>query len=125
MQESMGRLQSAMSDLSERVTTGMTEMKALGMGHSIDVYKTQFRPLLHTLSDRDARSTFKLIVDSKTDKVLGCHIFGDHAAEIIQIMAVALKMGATKSQFDATIALHPTAAEELVTMRNKSYSKAP
>jgi glutathione reductase (NADPH) len=57
--------------------------------------------------------------------VLGCHIFGDHAAEIIQIMAVALKMGATKTQFDATIALHPTAAEELVTMRNKSYSRSP
>jgi glutathione reductase (NADPH) len=67
----------------------------------------------------------KLIVDAKTDKVLGCHIFGDHASEIIQVVAVCLKMGATKRDFDGTIALHPTAAEELVTMRTKSYSKDP
>ncbi|HEY1709910.1 MAG TPA: glutathione-disulfide reductase [Rhizomicrobium sp.] len=104
---------------------GMTEEKALMLGHSIDVYKSVFRPLKHTLSGRDARSTFKLIVDRKTDKVLGCHIFGDHGAEIVQIVAVAMKMGATKADFDATIALHPTAAEELVTMRMKSYSKTP
>ncbi len=102
---------------------GMTEMKALGLGHSIDVYKSVFRPLKHTLSNREARTTFKLIVDSKTDKVLGCHIFGDHGAEIIQIVGICIKMGATKAQFDSTIALHPTAAEELVTMRTKSYSK--
>jgi glutathione reductase (NADPH) len=104
---------------------GMTEMKALGMGHAIDVYKSVFRPLKHTLSGREARTTFKLIVDSKTDKVLGCHIHGDHAAEIIQIVGICLKMGATKAQFDSTIALHPSAAEELVTMRTKSYSKTP
>ena len=104
---------------------GMTETIALGMGHAIDVYKSVFRPLKHTLSGRDARTTFKLIVDAKTDKVLGCHIFGDHAAEIIQIVGVCIKMGATKAQFDSTIALHPTAAEELVTMRTKSYSKSP
>ena len=64
------------------------------------------------------------VVDAKTDKVLGIHILGDHAAEIIQLAAVALRMGATKKDFDRTIALHPTAAEELVTMRTKSYSKA-
>ncbi len=104
---------------------GMSETKALGLGHSIDVYKSVFRPLKHTLSGREARTTFKLIVDSKTDTVLGCHIFGDHGAEIIQIVGVCLKMGATKAQFDSTIALHPTAAEELVTMRTKSYSKTP
>ena len=104
---------------------GMTEMKALGLGHSIDVYKSVFRPLKHTLSNREARTTFKLIVESKTDKVLGCHIFGDHAAEIIQIVAILVKIGATKAQFDSTVALHPTAAEELVTMRTKSYSKSP
>jgi len=63
--------------------------------------------------------------DQKTDKMLGCHIFGYAAAEIIQVVGVALKMGATKADFDATIALHPSAAEELVTMRAKSYSKAP
>jgi glutathione reductase (NADPH) len=67
----------------------------------------------------------KLVVDAKSGKVLGCHIFGPGAAEMTQIAAVALKMGATKAQFDATVALHPTAAEELVTMRTKSYSKAP
>ena len=104
---------------------GMTEMRALGEGHHIDVYKSVFRPLKHTLSGRDERSTFKLIVDGKTDKVLGCHIFGDHAAEIIQIVGILVKMGATKAQFDATVALHPSAAEELVTMRTKSYSKSP
>jgi glutathione reductase (NADPH) len=107
----------------EIAAVGLTEARALLLGHSIDVYQSQFRPLLHTLSGRNVRSTFKLIVDGKTDKVLGCHIFGDHAAEIMQIVAVALRMGATKAQFDATIALHPTAAEELVTMRNKNYSK--
>ncbi len=104
---------------------GLTETVALGKGHHIDVYKSVFRPLKHTLSGREARTTFKLIVDAKTDKVLGCHIFGDHAAEIIQIVGVAVKMGATKKDFDSTIAVHPTAAEELVTMRAKSYSKAP
>jgi glutathione reductase (NADPH) len=81
--------------------------------------------LLHTLGGRPVRTYMKLIVDAKTDKVLGCHIFGDHAAEVIQIVAVCLKMGATKADFDSTIALHPTAAEELVTMRTKSYSKTP
>jgi glutathione reductase (NADPH) len=104
---------------------GLTETKALLQGHSIDVYKSIFKPLLHTLGGRPVRTHIKLIVDSKTDKVLGCHIFGDHAAEIIQVVAVALKMGATKKDFDSTIALHPTAAEELVTMRTKSYSKTP
>ena len=63
-------------------------------------------------------------MDAKTDRVLGCHIFGLDAAEIIQMVAVAMKMGAKKSDFDATVALHPSAAEELVTMRAKSYSKA-
>ncbi|HEX4273395.1 MAG TPA: glutathione-disulfide reductase, partial [Rhizomicrobium sp.] len=94
-------------------------------GHSIDVYKSIFRPLLHTLGGRQVRTHMKMIVDSATQKVLGCHIFGDHASEIIQVVAVALRMGATKADFDNTIALHPTAAEELVTMRSKSYSKAP
>jgi glutathione reductase (NADPH) len=106
-------------------TVGVTEDEALAQGHAIDVYKSQFRPLKHTMSGRDMRAVFKLIADSKTDKVLGCHIFGFDAGEIIQTVAVALKMGATKADFDSTIALHPSAAEELVTMRTKSYSKAP
>jgi glutathione reductase (NADPH) len=106
-------------------TVGMSEMKALGMGHAIDVYKSTFRPLKHTMTGSEERSLFKMIVDQKTQKVLGCHIFGWGAAEIIQMAAVAMKMGARKSDFDSTIALHPTAAEELVTMRTKSYSKTP
>ncbi len=104
---------------------GRSEMKALGMGHAIDVYKSTFKPLLHTMTGRDEKMMMKLIVDQKTDKVLGCHIFGHGAAEIIQVVGVALKMGATKAQFDSTLALHPSAAEELVTMRAKSYSKSP
>jgi glutathione reductase (NADPH) len=106
-------------------TVGLREDEALSQGHAIDVYKSSFKPLKHTLSGRDERALFKLIVDSKTDRVLGCHIFGPDAAEIVQIVAVAMKMGATKAQFDATVALHPSAAEELVTMRTKSYSKTP
>ena len=104
---------------------GMSETKALGLGHAIDVYKSTFRPLKHTMTGSEERSHFKLIVDAKTQTVLGCHIFGWGAAEIIQMTAVAMRMGAKKSDFDATIALHPTAAEELVTMRTKSYSKEP
>jgi glutathione reductase (NADPH) len=104
-------------------TVGMTEHSALAHGHAIDVYKSSFRPLKNTLSGRDERALFKLIVDSKDNRVLGCHIFGPEAAEIVQIVAVAMKMGATKADFDATIALHPSVAEELVTMRIKSYSK--
>ncbi|OJU07966.1 MAG: hypothetical protein BGN85_09400 [Alphaproteobacteria bacterium 64-11] len=116
---------SAVFTTPEIATVGMSEQKALLMGHSVDVYKSTFRPLLHTLGGRDVRTLMKLVVDQKSQKVLGCHIFGDHAAEIIQVVAVALRMGATKKDFDATIALHPTAAEELVTMRTKSYSREP
>jgi glutathione reductase (NADPH) len=80
---------------------------------------------MHALSGRNERALMKLVVDQGTDRVLGCHVFGEHAAEIVQMAAVALRIGATKRDFDATIALHPTAAEELVTMRTKSYSRAP
>jgi len=107
----------------EIATVGMTEAQALEKGLAIDVYQSTFRPLKHTLSGRNTRARFKLVVDAKTHKVLGCHIFGFDAAEIIQMATVALKMGATKENFDSAIALHPTAAEELVTMRTKSYSK--
>jgi glutathione reductase (NADPH) len=106
-------------------TVGLSEEKALLKGHSIDVYKSSFRPLLHTLGGREVRTMMKLLVDADTQKVLGCHIFGDHGAEIIQAVAIALRMGATKQDFDSTLALHPTAAEELVTMRTKSYSRNP
>jgi glutathione reductase (NADPH) len=106
-------------------TVGMTEAEALEAGHHIDVYLSRFRPLKHTMTGRDERAVFKMIVDAKSDRVLGCHIFGKDAAEIVQVVGVAMKMGATKADFDTTIALHPSAAEELVTMRTKSYSKAP
>ncbi len=116
---------SAVFTTPELSVVGMSEEKALGLGHSVDVYKSSFRPLLHTLGGRSVRTVMKMVVDSNSDQVLGVHIFGDHAAEIIQVAAVALRMGATKKDFDRTIALHPTAAEELVTMRSKSYSKTP
>jgi glutathione reductase (NADPH) len=106
-------------------TVGLTESGALTAGHAIDVYKSRFRPLRNTLSGRDERALFKLIADSKTDRVLGCHLFAPDAAEIVQIVAVAIKMGATKAHFDSTIALHPSLAEELVTMRTKTYSREP
>jgi len=85
--------------------------------HDVAVFRTSFRPMIHTLSGRDQRTMMKLVVDQKTDKVLGCHMIGDDAPEIIQGLAVALKAGATKAQFDATVGIHPTAAEEFVTMR--------
>jgi glutathione reductase (NADPH) len=120
-----GHVPSAVFTTPELASVGLSEHKALLKGHSIDVYKSTFKPLLHTLGGRPVRTHMKLIVDASTDKVLGCHIFGDHASEIIQLVAVCLKMGATKADFDGTMALHPTAAEELVTMRTKSYSKTP
>jgi glutathione reductase (NADPH) len=106
-------------------TVGLTEAGALELGHAIDVYKTTFRPLKLTLSGSGDRTVMKMIVAQKDGKVLGCHIFGPDAAEFIQLVAVALTGGATKSQFDSTLALHPSAAEELVTMRTKAYSKTP
>ncbi|THD70623.1 MAG: glutathione-disulfide reductase [Bradyrhizobium sp.] len=98
-------------------TVGLTEKQARAQFSDVDIYKTDFRPIKATMSGRDTRILMKLVVDGTTDRVVGCHIVGDAAAEIIQAVAVAVKMKATKAGFDATIALHPTAAEELVTMR--------
>jgi glutathione reductase (NADPH) len=98
-------------------TVGLTEEEARAKYSHVDVYKTAFRPIKSTMSGRDTRVLMKLVVDGKTDRMLGCHIVGDSAAEIIQAVAIAVKMKATKADFDATFALHPTAAEELVTMR--------
>ncbi len=100
-------------------TAGLTEAEAREKYGEIDLYKSAFRPMKNTLSGRQSRMRLKLIVDAKSDKVLGCHILGPDAAEIIQSVAIAMNMGATKKDFDATIALHPSAAEELVTMREK------
>ncbi len=98
-------------------TVGLTETQARAQFARVDIYKTTFRPLKATLSGRDTRVLMKLVVDGTSDRVLGCHIVGDYAAETIQAVAIAVKMKATKADFDATLALHPTAAEELVTMR--------
>jgi glutathione reductase (NADPH) len=98
-------------------TVGLTEAQARAQFNSVDIYKTTFRPMKATLSGRDTRILMKLVVDATTDRVLGCHIVGDGAAEMVQILGIAIRMKATKADFDATMALHPTAAEELVTMR--------
>ena len=98
-------------------TVGLTEQEARAQFSHVDIYKTDFRPIKATMSGRDTRVLMKLVVDGASDRVLGCHIVGDAAAEITQAVAIAVKMKATKADFDATIALHPTASEELVTMR--------
>src|SRR5712672_2512549 len=98
-------------------TVGLTETEARAQFSHVDIYKTDFRPIKSTMSGRDTRILMKLVVDGSSDRVVGCHIVGDGAAEMIQAVAIAVKMKATKADFDATIALHPTAAEELVTMR--------
>jgi glutathione reductase (NADPH) len=98
-------------------TVGLTETEARAQFRHVDIYKTDFRPIKSTMSGRDTRILMKLVVDGISDRVVGCHIVGDSAAETIQAVAIAVKMKATKADFDATFALHPTAAEELVTMR--------
>lgn len=97
---------------------GLTETQAMLRG-PIDVYLSRFRPMRHTISGRDESTLMKLVVCADTGRVLGCHMVGADAPEIIQGLAVALQCGATKAQFDATIGIHPTAAEEFVTMREK------
>jgi glutathione reductase (NADPH) len=98
-------------------TVGLTEAQARAHFSHVDIYKTDFRPIKSTMSGRDTRVLMKLVVDGTTDRVVGCHVVGDGAAEIVQVLGIAVKMKATKADFDATMALHPTAAEELVTMR--------
>ena len=95
----------------------MTEEEARDNKFDVDIYKSVFRPMKHTLSGRDEKTLMILIVDRNTDKVLGLHIVGPDSGEMIQAFGIAVKMGATKSQFDETVAVHPTAAEELVTMK--------
>jgi glutathione reductase (NADPH) len=103
---------------------GLTEAQARARLAQTDVYKAMFKPLKATLSGRDTTVLIKLVVDGLTDRVVGCHIVGEGAAEMIQVATIAVKMGATKADFDAAMALHPTTAEELVTMRQKSASYA-
>jgi glutathione reductase (NADPH) len=99
---------------------GLTEAQALAELGDVDVYHTSFRPMKATLSGRDTTILLKLLVDAATDRVVGCHIVGEGAGEMIQLVGIAVRMGATKADFDATMAVHPTAAEELVTMRQPS-----
>jgi glutathione reductase (NADPH) len=101
---------------------GLTEAQACQRLARVDIYKTSFRPMKATLAGRDTRSFFKLVVDAHTGRVVGCHIVGPDAGEMIQLVGIAIKMKATKAQFDAVMAVHPTAAEELVTMREKAYT---
>lgn len=101
---------------------GLTEAEARMRFARTDIYRAMFRPLKATLSGRDTTVLLKLVVDGTTDRVAGCHIVGEGAAEMVQMAAIAVKMGATKADFDATMALHPTTAEELVTLRTKSAS---
>lgn len=98
-------------------TVGMTEEEAREKHGPVKIFRSTFRPLKHTLTGRDTQSMMKMIVQADTDRVLGVHMVGDDAGEIMQGIGVALKAGATKADFDATIGIHPTAAEEFVTMR--------
>ncbi|WP_136680795.1 glutathione-disulfide reductase [Neptunomonas sp. XY-337] len=98
-------------------TVGLTEEQARAQNHDIDIYRSEFRAMKHTISGSEERTLMKMIVDKATDKVLGVHMVGPDAGEIIQGIGIALKAGATKAVFDSTIGIHPTAAEEFVTMR--------
>jgi glutathione reductase (NADPH) len=106
-------------------TVGLPEHIACQRFPQLDIYRARFRPLKNTLSGRDEFAVLKLLVDGATDKVVGCHMLGPDAAEIVQMAAIALKMGATKADFDATVALHPSIAEEFVTMREKRPAPHP
>jgi glutathione reductase (NADPH) len=100
-------------------TVGLTERLARQRFANIDIYRTRFKPMKNILAGRDERTMMKLVVDRDSDRVLGCHMVGADAPEITQGLAIALKCGATKRQFDRTIGIHPSAAEEFVTMREK------
>jgi glutathione reductase (NADPH) len=102
----------------EAATVGLTEEEAREMhGDAIKVYRSSFRPMYYVLPNKQEKTLMKLVVETTTDRVLGAHMVGDHAAEIIQGVAIAVKMGATKADFDATVGIHPSSAEEFVTMR--------
>jgi glutathione reductase (NADPH) len=103
-------------------TVGLAEERARERFGRVDVYKTAFRALKHTLGGHEERTFMKLVVDAASQRVVGAHMIGPESGEIIQGVAIAVKLGATKAQFDATIGIHPTAAEEFVTMRDKASS---
>jgi glutathione reductase (NADPH) len=103
-------------------TIGLTETQAVKQLGVVDIYKTSFRPMKYGMAGRDSRMFMKLVVDGSNDRVVGCHIAGPEAGEMIQLIGIAVKMGATKADFDATMAVHPTMAEEIVTLREKAMS---
>jgi glutathione reductase (NADPH) len=103
-------------------TIGLTQTQACASLAKVDIYKTMFRPMKATLAGRDTRVLMKLVVDGTTSRVVGCHIVGADAGEMIQLVGIAMKMKATKADFDAVMAVHPTATEELVTLREKAAS---
>ncbi len=107
----------AVFSLPNMATVGLTEEEARAKGYKLKLYESRFRPMKLTMTDSVERSLMKLVVDADTDRVLGCHMIGPDAGEIMQGLAVALKAGATKQVFDETMGIHPTAAEEFVTMR--------
>ncbi|MCY1182073.1 Glutathione reductase [compost metagenome] len=98
-------------------TVGLTEEQAREAGHSVQIFESRFRPMKLTMTECQERTLMKLVVDANSDKVLGCHMVGPDAGEIVQGLAIALKAGASKQLFDETIGVHPTAAEEFVTLR--------
>jgi len=104
-------------------TVGLSESEAMEKLGKVDIYKTTFRSLRHTLSGRDERTLMKLVVDAATQHIVGAHMVGADAAEVIQGIAIAVKAGLTKAQLDATVGIHPTAAEEFVTLREKTAAK--
>ncbi len=106
-------------------TIGLTQEKALAEGYEIKVFKSNFKPMIYSLTSREERSLMKIIVDRKTDKLLGIHLIGVDSAEILQGFAVAVKMGMKKSDLDQTIGIHPTVAEELVQMRQEDCAVNP
>lgn len=107
----------AVFSLPNVATVGLTEEQARSAGYTLKIFESRFRPMKLTLTDCQERSLMKLVVDAETDRVLGCHMVGPEAGEILQGIAIAIKAGATKRIFDETIGIHPTAAEEFVTMR--------
>jgi glutathione reductase (NADPH) len=115
-----GNVPSAVFSQPPIATVGLTEEEARASHGAVDIYKSAFRPLKDTLSGRDERTLMKLVLEPESERVIGAHMIGPEAAEIIQGVAIAVKCGATKAQFDATIGIHPTAAEEFVTMSEKA-----
>lgn len=110
---------SAVFSTPEAASVGLTEAEAMAKygEDGVKIYRSKFRPMYHTLTGKDEKTMMKLIVETATEKVVGAHMVGDYAAEIIQGVAIAIKAGASKSDFDATVGIHPSAAEEFVTMR--------